>query len=407
MRFSETNLETLRDAPSNARTEGFAWLVRAGYLTRENEITALGQQTISRLQKEYETEEESASLFHNIKLPVIETENGEIHFAIPTGKAHTLQCPSCKYAARKDLAHFKKEVSQLEDEEPIEKVLTPDCHTIEKLAEFLNIPTKKTAKAIMLTRLSDGRLVFVMVRGDMQLSEAKLKKHIGEFQPATYEEIAAAGASPGFASPVGLKNTLIVVDDLIPRSQNLVTGANEEGYHLLNLNYERDYTAEIIADLAEADAGDICPNCDGKLELFKTNLIAEKKDKKIELYPANLLQALAESHHDENGLTLPLAAAPYDIYLMVIPGRKTDTTSPADKLYEKLQKAGFSLLYDDRDTRAGVKFKDADLIGLPLRIVLGERGLEEGNLEVKLRTVKEKELVALDAIVNYLKKLLG
>ncbi len=406
MHLSKSDIQTLRESPSNARTEGFAWLVRASYLTRENEITALGQRAISRLQEEIEKGQKTASLFHDIKLPIIETENGEIHFAISTGKAKALQCSACQYAARKDLARFAKESPSPEDKLPTEKVLTPNCYTIEALADFLSLPTKKTAKAIMLTRLSDKKLIFVVVRGDMQLSEAKLKKHIGDFQTATYEEIAATGASPGFASPIGLKNTLIVVDDLIPQSPNLVAGANEEGYHLLNLNYDRDYKAEIVADLVEANAGDTCPNCEGTLELFKTDLIAEMKDEKMTLHPADLLQALAETHHDENGLIIPLAAAPYDIHLMVIPGRKMDTISVASELYEKLQNAGFSVLYDDRDTHAGVKFKDADLIGLPLRITLGERGLKEGNVEVKLRAAKEKELVALDALISHVDELL-
>ncbi len=407
MRFSKSDIETLRDAPSNARTAGFGWLVRASYLTRENKIKDLGQRVISSLQKVSEKGEESANLFDDIKLPVIVTEHGETHFSISTGKAKALKCSACEYAARKDLARFAKERPSPEDQLPTEKVLTPNCYTIEALADFLNIPTEKTAKVIMLTRKSDKKLVFVVVRGDMQLSEAKLKEHIGDFEPATYEEISASGASAGFASPIGIKDTLIIVDDLIPESPNLVAGANEDEHHLLNVNYGRDYTAEIIADLVEANAGDTCPNCDGKLELFKTNLIAEEDEgKKLKFHSTELLQALAETHHDENGLTFPAVAAPYDIHLMVIPGRKMDTFSAASKLYENLQNAGFSVLYDDRDTRAGSKFKDADLIGLPLRITLGERGLKEGNIEVKLRSAKERELVALDTIVDYANKLL-
>jgi len=317
-----------------------------------------------------------------------------------------LQCPACQYAARQDLARLTKETSPQEDQLPTEKVYTPDCHTIEALAEFLAIPTRKTAKAILLTRLSDEKLIFAIVRGDMQLSEAKLRQHVGDTRAASYEEISAAGASPGFASPIGLENTLIVVDDLIPSSPNLVAGANEDGYHLLNINYERDYTARIIADVAEANPGDACPNCDGELELFKADLIAETLDGKLTLHPTEMLQALSETHHDENGLTFPAAAAPFDVYLMVIPGKKLDTMSAADELYEKLQNAGLSVLYDDRDVRAGVKFKDADLIGLSMRITIGERGLQTGQVEVKLRTAKEKELVGLHEVVDYsLKKL--
>lgn len=407
MRISQSNFQTLREAPSGARTEGFAWLVRAGYLTRESEVTALGQRVISRLQERFEAGQKPPTLFSNLGLPVIETEHKKIFFAISTGKARVLQCPSCQYAAQQDLARFTKETSPQEESLPIEKVFTPDCYTIEALADFLNIPTRKTAKAILLTRPSDGKLIFAIVRGDLQLSEAKLAQHVGDFRTATFEEISATGAAAGFASPIGLKNTLIVVDDLIPLSPNLVAGANEDGYHLLNVNYGRDYTAEIIADLVEASAGDICPNCDGKLELFKTDPITEAQEGKPKLYPTEMLQALAETHHDENGLTFPGGAAPFDIYLIVIPGKEMDTISVADELYEKLQNARFSVLYDDRDVRAGVKFNDADLIGPPMRITVGERGLLEGTVEVKLRTDKEKELVRLDEIVNYVLEKLG
>lgn len=407
MRLNQSNIQTLREAPSNARTEGFAWLVRAGYLTREGGVTALGQRVISRLQDPFESDQKPSELFQRLDLPIIETEAGRFFFAIPTGKARVLQCPSCRYAARKDLARFEKETLTPEDSLPIEKVFTPDCHTIEALADFLDIPTKKTAKAILLTRPSDGKLIFVVIRGDMQLSEAKLAQHVGDFRVATYEEITATGAAAGFASPIGLDNALIVVDDLIPVSPNLVAGANEEGYHLLNVNYGRDYTAEIVADVVEAAAGEPCPNCDGKLELFKADLIAETKGGKLELYPTEMLQALAEVHHDENGLTFPRAAAPFDVYLIVIPGKELDTISVADKLYEELQKEGLPVLYDDRDTRAGVKFNDADLIGPPIRITVGERGLQAGNIEVKLRSAEAKELVELDKIASHVLGQLG
>lgn len=401
MWFSNSDIQTLRDAPSNARTEGFAWLVRAGYLTRENEVTALGQRSISRIQEQVESEKEPEKFFRQINLPVIETETGEFFFVIPTGKSKVLQCPSCGYAARKNLSRFKKETLPQEDSLPTEKVLTPDCHTIEALAEFLDIPTEKTAKAILLTRPSDGKLIFVVIRGDMQLSEAKLHQQVGDFRVATFEEISASGAAAGFASPIGLENTLIVVDDLIPSSPNLVAGANEDGYHLLNVNYGRDYTAEIVADVVEATTGDTCPNCDGKLELFKVDLVAESQDGDLKLYPSEILQALAETHHDENGLTFPITAAPFDIYLIAIPGKELDTMSVADELSEDLRDKGVSVLYDDRDARVGVKFNDADLIGPPIRITVGERSLQVGKVEVKLRSADEKELIELDKAAKY------
>lgn len=407
MRLSKSGVQTLREAPSNARTEGFAWLVRAGYLTRESEVTALGGRVISRLDEQLNRGKNFSDLLHGIGLPVIETEHGEVFFALPAGKAKVLRCPSCKYAARQELARFKRESPPEEESLPVEKVFTPDCHTIEALARFLNIPTRKTAKAILLTRLSDEKLVFVVVRGDMQLSEAKLRQQIGNFRPATFEEISASGAAAGFASPIGLKDTLVVADELIPLSPNLVAGANEEGYHLLNVNYKRDYTAKIIADVVEATPGDVCPICDGKLELFKADLIAEANDGIVKLHPPEMLLALAETHHDDNGLVFPIPAAPFDIYLIVIPGKELDTVSVADEMYETLQNQGVAILYDDRDVRAGVKFNDADLIGPPIRITIGERGLQAGNIEVKLRTSEEKESVRLEQAANTIRMGLG
>lgn len=402
MRFSKSNIQTLREAPSNARTQGFAWLVRANYLTRENEITALGQRAVSRLQKQLEVEQKPEDFFYHLNLPIINTDHNEIFFAISTGKFKVLQCPSCKYAARQDLARFKKETPPQEKKLQTEKVYTPDCYTIDALADFLNIPAKKTAKAILMIRKADNKFVFVVVRGDMQLSEAKLTQQTGEVRAATYEEISAAGASAGFASPIGLKNALIVVDDLIPLSSNLVTGANEDEHHLLNINYERDYTAEIITDLVEAKEGDPCPNCDGHLELFKADLLIEDKDGKYTLHPVETLQALAETHHDEDGLNFPAKAAPFDVYLIVIPGKKMDTLSIADELFEKLQNAGFSVLYDERDVRVGIKFNDADLLGCPVRITVGERGLQTNDVEFKLRDSDEKELIKLNEVVDYM-----
>jgi prolyl-tRNA synthetase len=402
MRYSQSDIQTLREVPSNARTEGFAWLVRAGYITRDSIVTELGQRAISRLQEGFEAGKNITDPFQHLNLPVIETEHESIFFAISTGKDKALQCPSCQYAARQDLARYTKETPSQEEAQPIEKVFTPDCYTIEALADFLNLPTSKTAKAILLTRKSDEKLIFVVVRGDIQLSEAKLTQHVGEFRAATYEEITAAGASAGFASPIGLQDALIVVDDLIPISHNLVAGANEDGYHLLNVNYGRDYTAEIIADLVEANAGDTCPDCDAKLELHKVDLIAEVRDGNPVIHPFEILQALAETHHDDKGLAFPVPAAPLDVYLLAIPGKKMDTISVADELYEKMRNAGLSVLYDDRDVRAGVKFNDADLIGPPMRITIGERGLQAGNVEVKPRTAKENELVHIEDVVNYL-----
>ena len=271
----------------------------------------------------------------------------------------------------------------------------PDCNTIEALANFLGIPKEKTAKALMYTRASDNKFVFVVVRGDMQLSEAKLKQQTGNLRPATVEEIEKSGAAAGYASPIGLKDTLIVVDDLIPRSQNLVAGANEAGYHLKNTNYGRDYSAHVIADLIQAKSGDDCSNCGNPLSVLPANTLAAGK----EVYFENILLALAETHHDARGLNLPHPASAFDVYLMHIPGKEVDTRAKAEEIYKILQRAGISVLFDDRDERAGVKFNDADLIGCPIRVTVGEKGLKEGMVELKLRNIQDNRLISIEDIV--------
>ncbi|NOY98186.1 MAG: hypothetical protein GXP40_03140 [Chloroflexi bacterium] len=396
MRLSQNPIQTLREAPSNARSEGFAWLVRARVISRANDLLPLGQRTTGRLHALAATA--GGSIFTQINLPVI-TSGAEIFFALQTGATGIMQCPSCGYAARRWVARFAKSALPPEDPLPTEKIATPDCNTIEELANFLGIPQEKTAKALMFTRQADGKFIFAVVRGDMQLSETKLAQLVGDVRPATTEEIEASGAAAGYASPVGLKEAVIIVDDLIPQSANLVAGANEDGYHLKNVNYGRDYTADTIADVALARAGDGCPECNGTLVPLKADLVAESKNGQLVFHDIEMLQAIAETHHDEHGLVWPPEIAPYDVHLVWLPGRKMDTRPAADELYESLQAAGLSVLYDDRDERAGVKFNDADLIGCPVRVTVGERGLKDGMVELKARTASERELAPLDKIV--------
>ena len=397
MKYRDLNIQTQRDAPNNARTEGFAFLVRAGYLTRENSLTPLGELAVSHLR------ELSAdpSFFSELSLPTIGNDH-EIFFPISSGSVEIAHCTNCKYTERLELARFAKTPLPGEDELSLEKVVTPECHTIEALANYLNVPREKTAKALMYTRPSDGQFIFVVVRGDMQLSEAKLKQLAGEVRPATVEEIERSGAAAGYASPIGLVNTLIVVDDLIPRSQNLVAGANEAGYHLKNTNYGRDYSAEIVEDLIQAGAGDPCIICGNPLSTLSAVFLATRKSYDF----GNLLLALAETHHDGKGLAFPHPAAPFDLYLMQIPGKEIDTGARAEELYNNLQNTGIAVLFDDREERAGVKFNDADLIGSPIRITVGEKGLKEAMVELKRRTEKENQLVPIDRIVEHINSLL-
>lgn len=393
MRYSQLQIQTQRQAPSQARTPGFAWLVRANYLTRQGQATALGQIALERLHALAQAQPKT--LFERLGLPVIRTQEEEAFFAFDGGETEILQCPSCGYASRRETARFKKTPPAAEAPLPLEKVSTPECNTIEALAKFLNIPKARTAKALMFTRLSDGQFVFVVLRGDMPLSEAKLKALVGEVRPAGPEEIARAGAVAGYASPIGLRGALIIADDLVPHSANLVAGANQAGYHWKNVNHGRDYTADITADLALAAENDPCPNCAHPMRLLRATLLASPQGLCLD----EILIALAEVHHDEKGLTLPRGAAPFDAYIMHIPGKELDTYAQAEELYRILQSAGVAVLFDDRDEHAGVKFNDADLIGCPFRITVGEKNARQGMVELKPRTAKESERLPFSALV--------
>lgn len=398
MKYRGLHIQTQREFPNNMRTEGFGWLARAGYLTRENELTPLGRHTINHL-RGLAAAGTSSFLFH-LSLSLLPASD-ETFFPLPTGDIELIHCPACGYAARKDLALFQKTPFASEEPLPAEKVSTPDCHTIEALAAYLNIPKAKTAKAMMFTRLPSGKFVFVVIRGDMTLSEAKLKNAVGEVRLATSDEIERAGAAAGYASPVGLKDALIVVDDLIPHSPNLVAGANEAGYHLINTNCGHDYQPDIVTDLALAGAGQACAMCGSLLEEVNAILLKDKSGFRFE----NILLALAESHHDDRGLTFPKSAAPFDVYLMHVPGKTMDTRAEAEKIYSELQTAGISVLFDDRDERAGVKFNDADLIGCPIRITVGERGLQNQSVEVKARKNRESANIRIEEIPSRIKNL--
>lgn len=393
MKYTDLSIQTQREAPNNARTQGFAFLVRGSYLTRENQPTPLGEYALKHLEKL--STNLGKAFISELDIPTVGNEE-ETFFPLETGSNDVVHCANCGYTARSEFARFAKSAASKEEPLPVEKVETPHCNTIEELADFLGIPKEQTAKALLYTRQSDGRLVFAVVRGDMQLSEAKLKEQVGEIKMADYYAIEESGAVPGYAAPIDLKDALIIADDLIPDSPNLVTGANDEGYHLKNVNYGRDYSAEIVTDLVQAVEGDACVNCGEPLAALSADLLKSKDGYDFE----KILHALAETYHDDNGLSLPHPAAPFDVYLMNIPGKTTDTGAVATELYENLQKVGISVLMDDRDTRAGVKFNDADLIGPPVRVTVGERGLQNENVELKPRTASKNSLINLTSLTG-------
>lgn len=359
----------------------------------------------------------------------------EYMYLTPIGEDSLLFCDACHYSANRQVALLKKPVPAAEAPLPMEKVATPHASSIEELADFLKIPASKTAKAVFFTATIEGKdgksdesqFVFAVVRGDMEVNETKLSNLVKakDLRPATDEEIRAVGAEPGYASPVGLKNVLVVADDLIPQCANLVAGANEAGYHLLNVNYGRDFSASIVADICAAEEGSACPHCGQPMRLtrgvevgniFKLGtrytdaLGCTYLDETGAAKPVimgsygigvgRLLACVAEEHHDERGLIWPESIAPYPVHLVVLAGKTMDTAGIAESLEKQLTEAGLEPLFDDRAESAGVKFNDADLIGLPLRITVSERALKQGGVEFKRRDGGEPWIVPLEEVVQ-------
>jgi prolyl-tRNA synthetase len=390
------------------------------------------------------------NIFHRCGLQVIAVRSDvgmmggtlahEYMYLTPIGEDTLILCDSCGYAANRQVARSQKvDGSTASTALPIEKVATPDCKTISDLAHFLNLAESQTAKAVfMVAEVAEGpaarsQFVFAVVRGDMELNETKLANaiHARALRPATEDEIRAVGAVPGYASPVGLENVLVVADDLVTREPNLVSGANEAGYHLLNVNYGRDYTAQIITDLVAAREGDACPECGASLRAVRgvetgnifqlgtrytsalgaTYTTADGQEKPIVMGSygigiSRLVACIAEEHHDEHGLVWPATVAPYPVHMIVLVGKGTGqgTLEMAGKLYDELKSAGLEPLYDDREESPGVKFNDADLIGLPIRLTISDRALKAGGVEMKRRDCAEKEIVPLEQVVRRVKQ---
>jgi len=422
---------------------------RAG-LIRVREFTMLDSYSLDTgwegLDAQYRAHHQAYfDIFHRCALPVIAVNSDvgmmggsmahEFMYLTPVGEDTLLLCDPCGYAANRQVARFRKPSRTKEELQPVEKVATAGVTTIEGLAAFLGIETAATAKAVfMIATIAAGgqdvdRFVFAMVRGDMDVNETKLTNAMKakDLRPASEEEIRAAGAEPGYGSPVGLKGALVVVDDAIPESPNLVAGANEEGYHLRNVNYRRDFQADIVCDIAVAEEGCACPQCGSPMRasrgvevgnIFKLGTRYSESMGCTFLDPdgqpqpvimgsygigsGRLLACVAEEHHDEQGLAWPISIAPYHVHIVALHGAENRPEEAAARLYEQCQAAGIEVLYDDREESPGVKFVDADLIGLPLRVTVSERSLGKGGVEIKRRSEKTQTIVPLEEAVSRL-----
>ncbi|PKO01825.1 MAG: proline--tRNA ligase [Chloroflexi bacterium HGW-Chloroflexi-5] len=365
----------------------------------------------------------------------------EYMYLTPIGEDSLLFCDACGYSANRQVAKTQKPKPATEDLLPVEKVATPECSSIADLAAFLKVPASKTAKAVFFTadlQTQSGSInqefIFCVVRGDMEVNETKISNLLKakELRPATDEEILRSGAIPGYASPVGLKKVRVIVDELIPLSPNLVSGANEKGYHLLNVNYGRDFEAAEIADITSAGEGDACEKCGKPYRLsrgvevgniFKLGtrytdaLGCSFTDDNGESHPiimgsygigvGRLLACVAEEHHDDKGLIWPASIAPFPVHIVVLPGKTMDIIPVVESLEKSLRQVGIEALVDDRGDSAGVKFNDADLIGLPLRVTVSERAYKNGGFELKLRSGGESWIISVEEAVAVIEKTLA
>jgi len=345
-----------------------------------------------------------------------------------TGEDGIIYCPACNYAANVEKAVSVKEKIDGGQPLPAAEVATPGMGTIEEVAGFLKVPHSHTLKAVFY--IADGKMIFGVIRGDLAVNETKLKNQLKctELRLATEAEVIEAGIVPGAASPVGLKGIRVIADDSVSSGTNFVAGGNKPDTHLKNVNYPRDFKADIVADIASARAGDKCVKCGGKLlsthgievgHIFKLGVTYSTKfnaafiDEKGESHPivmgcyglglSRLMAAAVEQNHDDKGIIWPVSIAPYHVYLCPLYREGSKVADVAEKLYTDLTAAGIEVLFDDREESPGVKFNDADLLGIPFRVTVSPRTLEKNGVEFKKRTEKASEIVPLEEIAGKLK----
>ncbi len=349
------------------------------------------------------------------------------------GEENIVFCDACGMAATDERADFKDAAPSNETELPMREVHTPGTKSIEDVCAYLELPKEKSIKALLLELYNDELTevkgyVAAFVRGDRQLNMTKLVNALGCHQYALafanedrMQELT--GSVGGFTGPTGLRNCTIVVDSELVGLKNMCAGACKEDHHIINVNYGRDYKADIIADLKLLQAGDPCPVCGMPVseakgievgQIFKLGTKYSEpmgltyKDENQKEHPvvmgcygigvSRTLAAIVEQHHDEDGIIWPMSVAPYHVMITLCDISDSDQLKAAEHIYEKLMEAGAEVVLDDRDERPGVKFKDADLLGFPIRITVGRKAAE-GLVEYKLRRGGDMELLSPDEAV--------
>jgi prolyl-tRNA synthetase len=341
---------------------------------------------------------------------------------------------NCGYGANSEKTECLKIEQSKEEVLPAEEILTPDTGVVEDVAKLLNLPPKKFIKTMIY--IADKKPVAVLVRGDHEINEIKLQALLGADEVALADEhtvTSITNAPIGFVGPAGLKNMKIIADLSVVELSNALTGANKKDYHLKNVNYKRDYNADIVADIRKVVRGDICPRCrkeelnfsrgieighifklDAKYsKLMNASYLDVNGKKKFIIMGCygigvtRILTAIVEQFHDDDGIIWPDNIAPFEIAILPLNYADKKTKETTEKIYKELSSKGLDVLIDDRNESAGIKFKDADLIGIPYRITISERNLANGNVELKARRdVKDAvKLLKPEGVVSELLKI--
>ncbi|MHB1415965.1 MAG: proline--tRNA ligase [Chloroflexota bacterium] len=356
----------------------------------------------------------------------------EFVFLSPTGEDTFMLCDGCGYAANLERAEFVKPapVAEKTDKEA-ELVSTPGVKTIEDLARFFDAPQGQMLKTVMYT--SGDKLVAAIIRGDLTVNEAKLVRVLKSphLRLATDEELRAAGIHPGFVSPVGLSGVYVVADDSVRDDTEYIAGANRPDAHLLHVQLGRDVLPDVVDDIAEAREGDRCPRCEGTLHAARgieeghTFKLGTKYSAAMEAtylgadgteHPIimgcygigldRLIASIVEQRHDEHGIIWPRAIAPFDVHIVALGMDDPEVAAYAETVYDELTTAGVETFFDDREETPGVKFNDADLIGLPLRLTVSPRNIRKDQVEMKVRATGEMELAPRGELLAQVKKVL-
>jgi len=344
-----------------------------------------------------------------------------------TGEDVIVRCSQCGYAANLGKAVFQpSKEGEDESEKPLEKVHTPAMGTVEEVTGFLGVSPSRLVKTLLYR--TEKEFMALMIPGDREVNEAKVLRLLGaeELQLLDFTHVEEiTGAPVGFAGPMGLEGVKLVADRTLEGMRNVVVGANEEDYHFVNANPVRDFSWDVVGDIVKAKPGDRCYQCGAVLEFSKgievghifklgtkysramgVGFLDEKGRERpfvMGCYGIGVTRTAAsaiEQSHDDNGIIWPISIAPYECYLLPTNMARHDIKESAERIYRGLLDKGVEVLFDDRDERAGVKFKDADLIGVPIRVTLGERGTKKGICEVKLRREESFREVSIEKVVE-------